>query len=102
MAQRGEELYGLTVYESQVVAVKRYAKTPVNVEIFILSRLRGRMHQLGTAEVFQWSQLPQDASAFALEAGPGVAPCCVSPPSLVPRPSSLVYRDETLAPTARP
>jgi hypothetical protein len=26
-------------------------------------RLRGRSHQLGTAEVEKWSQLPQDASA---------------------------------------
>ena len=74
MAQRGEELYGLTVYESQVVAVKRYAKTPVNVEIFILSRLRGRMHQLGTAEVFQWSLSSLDTNDFALGAEPAVAP----------------------------
>ncbi len=31
--------------------------------------LRGRTSQLGNAWVFQWSQLPQDASASAREAG---------------------------------
>ena len=60
------------------------------------------MRQLDTAEVFQWSLLPQDASAPDLEAEPGVVLSSFGLPSLVPLPSLLVYTDEMLAPRARP
>src|SRR5260370_8650377 len=64
-------------------------------------RLRGRKRQLGKRAAFRWSHPPRDTSAPAPEAGPVVAPCSFSLPSLAPPPSSPVYTDETPAPTAR-
>ncbi|MFL5705631.1 MAG: hypothetical protein ACJ8AG_22790 [Ktedonobacteraceae bacterium] len=52
--------------------------------------------------VVQWSRLPLDASDLAREAGRAVAHGFFAPPSLAPFPTSLVYTDDTLAPTARP
>jgi len=43
------------------------------------------------------SQLPQDTSAPALEAGPAIAPCFFSLPSPAPFPSSPACTDDTLA-----
>src|SRR6266566_2002429 len=40
-----------------------------------LCRLQGHMRRLDTASAFQWSQLPQDTSAPAPEAGSAIAPC---------------------------
>jgi hypothetical protein len=51
--------------------------TPLSIEGAHARRIRDRMLQLGTASVFQWSQIPQDESWKIREAGPAIAPCCV-------------------------
>jgi len=70
---------------------------------FIPFRLRrGRTRQLGTALVSQFFLIAPEATENALEAGPAVVPCSFESPSLVPLPTSPVYTDDMLVPTARP
>src|SRR6266536_1248969 len=99
-------MFVILISSVHLTRVEQCIFSQINIPVYHLSsftrRLRGRRHRLGTAWRVQWSQLPQDASAAFREAGPAVAPCWISPPSLAPRPTSPAYTDEMLAPREQP